>query len=254
MTQTLREWLKKDDFTLTMSSGFFGFYAHLGFLSVLEEENIIPNKITGSSAGALVGGIFASGLSTKEIKDFLFKLNKEAFWDPIGFGGLLRGDKFKILLDSLIPIRNINNTKIKLKLSTFNLNKRRTEVLEDEDLVNAIYASCAVPFMFQPLVKNKNLYFDGGVLDRPGLAGAEENERVFYHHLVSNSMWRKKLKLGTSIPQKNNMVSLSIKNLPKVRPNNLKNGVSAYEYARNATKKALDIKIKEINSIMQVIV
>jgi len=253
MSTTLREWLKKEPFTLTMSSGFFGFYAHLGFLSVLEEENILPDKITGSSAGALVGAIFASGLSTSEIKEFLFELKKENFWDPLGIGGLLKGDKFKKLLDHIIPVRNINNTKIKLKLSVFNLTKKRTDILENGDLINAVYASCAVPFMFQPQLINKNIYFDGGVLDRAGIKGVEANERVFYHHLISNSLWRKKLKLGAEIPKKDNMLAFSIKDLPKVRPNKLENGVQAYNKAREATKKALDMNIKIIDSINQVI-
>ena len=243
MTITLKEWLKEKPFTLTMSSGFFAFYAHLGFLSVLEEENLLPNKITGSSAGALIGGLFATGLTTKEIKDFLFQVKKEDFWDPMGLGGFLKGDKFRKILDLKLKTRNIENTRIKWKLSVFNLVKRKTDILENGDLVNAIYASCAVPFMFQPMLINKNLYADGGVKDRPGIKGVKQGERVFYHHIISNSYWRKKIGNSAQIPKKDNMAVLSIKNLPKVRPNKLETGISAYNMARRETKKALEMPV-----------
>jgi len=242
----LREWLQEKPFTLTMSSGFFGFFAHLGFLSVLEEEDIIPNKITGSSAGALIGGFFASGLSTRDMKEILMNLKKESFWDPIGVGGFLKGQKFKDLLDDKLIIKNIENTKFDLKVSTFNLMKGKTEVLESGNLAQAIYASCAVPFMFQPIMINKNFYLDGGLKDRPGLNGVEANERVFYHHIISNSPWRKKSGKSTQIPKRENMISLAIKNLPKVRPNNLKSGVLAYNKAKESMRKVLDMDISDI--------
>jgi len=243
---TVREWLKKDDFTLTMSSGFFAFFAHLGFLSVLEEEGILPNKITGSSAGALIGGVFASGLSTDQIKEMLFGLKKESFWDPIGFGGFLKGKKFKNILYETLPVKNMKDTRIDFSLSAYNIIKKRIDVLSDGDLIKAIYASCAVPFMFQPIMINKNFYLDGGLKDRPGLNGVEANERVFYHHIISNSPWRKKSGKSTQIPKRENMISLAIKNLPKVRPNNLKSGVLAYNKAKESMRKVLDMDISDI--------
>jgi len=246
---TVREWLKEDEFSLTMSSGFFAFFAHLGFLSVLEEENILPNKITGSSAGALIGGIFAAGLSTNKIKEMLFSLKKENFWDPIGFGGFLKGKKFKKILYKALPVKNMKDTKIKFKLSAYNILKKRAEVLSSGDLIKAIYASCAVPFMFQPIMINKNFYVDGGVKDRAGLNGVEDSERVFYHHIISNSPWRKKSAKSIQIPKRENMITLAIKNLPKVRPNNLKSGILAYNKAREKTKEVLNMDISDIISI-----
>ena len=58
---TLREQLKQQSFTLSLSAGFFGFYAHAGLVSVLEEEQLTPERLTGCSAGSLIGGLWASG-------------------------------------------------------------------------------------------------------------------------------------------------------------------------------------------------
>src|SRR4051794_5541513 len=59
-TTTLREHLREGPFALTMSSGFFAFFAHTGFLTVLEDEGLLPTRVSGSSAGALVAGAWAA--------------------------------------------------------------------------------------------------------------------------------------------------------------------------------------------------
>ncbi|MGB1581430.1 MAG: patatin-like phospholipase family protein, partial [Nevskiales bacterium] len=60
-TASLREWLSESAFGLTMSSGFFGFFAHSGMLSALEDEGLTPARLSGSSAGALTAALWASG-------------------------------------------------------------------------------------------------------------------------------------------------------------------------------------------------
>ena len=59
---TLEEWLREAPFALGMSSGFFGFFAHTGVVTVLEDEGLLPSRVSGSSAGALVGGAWAAGV------------------------------------------------------------------------------------------------------------------------------------------------------------------------------------------------
>ena len=68
-SMVLKDWLTEQPFTLTMSSGFFSFFAHCGMLSVLEKEKLFPVKITGSSAGAMIGAFWASGCSAGVIKE-----------------------------------------------------------------------------------------------------------------------------------------------------------------------------------------
>ena len=63
--RTLRDWLAGKPFTLVMSSGFFGFFAHAGVVSVLEEQGLRPARIAGSSAGALVGAPLGRGDSCR---------------------------------------------------------------------------------------------------------------------------------------------------------------------------------------------
>ncbi len=236
---SLREWLTQAPFGLTLSSGFFGFFAHCGVITALNENSIKPAELSGSSAGALVGGFWSSGLTPAEMQERLFTLDKADFWDP-GFGiGLLRGRKFRELLSELLPTRTFKDNKIPLSVSATELLRRRTQVLDQGDLVPAIYASCCVPLMFQPIRINNRLMVDGGVTDRPGLAGMK-SERVLYHHLASRSPWRGKRGAHTVIPKRNNMQTLIVDHLPRVGPNQLYAGKDAFHTAREATLIALD--------------
>ena len=108
---TLREVLSEAPFGLAMSSGFFGFFAHTGMLTALLEEGLTPVRVTGSSAGALVGGLWAAGLDLAKARVALEGLTRGDFWDP-GLGlGLLRGKKFRRLLESLLPAPRFLHTR-----------------------------------------------------------------------------------------------------------------------------------------------
>src|SRR5690349_3081769 len=87
----LREWLLEKPFSMTLSAGFFGFFAHAGVMTVLEDTGLLPVRISGASAGALVGGIWASGVNATTIRDELLRLRREDFWDVRPGLGLLAG-------------------------------------------------------------------------------------------------------------------------------------------------------------------
>ena len=55
--QTHADWLREQPFTLALSAGFFGFFAHAGVLRALEEQELRPARVVGASAGALSGGL-----------------------------------------------------------------------------------------------------------------------------------------------------------------------------------------------------
>ncbi len=238
---TLREWLAAGPYTLAMSSGFFGFYAHAGVVSVLEEERLLPARVSGSSAGALVGGAHAAGLSSARLGDALFSLRREDFWDPAPGAGLLRGRLFRARLESLLPARDFAECAVPLHVSVFSVLSRQTRVLGGAGpLAAAIHASCAVPFMFQPVWIGGRPYVDGGVADRPGLAGTAHGDRVLYHHLSSRSPWRRPGSPSLRVPARDGLVPLVLAGLPRVGPFRLHEGPRAFDVARRATRAALD--------------
>src|SRR5215831_5779294 len=147
-TTTLREWLAAGPFTLAMSSGFFGFFAHAGALSVLEGEGLVPARVCGSSAGALVGGLWAAGVPARDLCDELLRLRREHFWDVRPGLGLLRGSLFRARLEDLAPVPTFEQCRAPLAISVFDVGRLRTAVLRSGALAPALHASCAAPVMF----------------------------------------------------------------------------------------------------------
>ncbi len=236
----LRDWLNAEPFTLSMSSGFFSFFAHAGMLSVLEQEHLLPSKITGSSAGALVGACWASGCSSAELQNSLFNLNKNDFWDPSIGLGLLKGNRFRDLVGVVCKVGSLQECRVPVALSVFDLLTLNTKVFNEGVIQDTVSASCAFPFLFQPVRINNRFYLDGGIKDRPGMSGVNQGERVFYHHITSRSPWRTKNSKALNVPSRENMQTLAIDGLPRVGPGHIMDGRLAYEMAAEKTLKALN--------------
>lgn len=238
MAERLGDWLAQRPFALAMSSGFFSFFAHTGMLQTLTRA-ASPTSVAGSSAGALVGGAWAAGLDPVALGERLLALRRSEFWDPAPGAGLLAGKKFDRLLRELLPVAALDACRIRARISVFDIVARRTTVLDRGDLSAAIRASCAVPGLFHPVWIARRAYWDGGILDRPGLAGIPAGERVLFHHIASRSPWRTSL----AVPRRPGMVTLVIEGLPRSGPFKLEAGYRALALARDATARALEAPI-----------
>ncbi len=240
MAERLGDWLGAQPFSLAMSSGFFGFYAHTGMLQTLTEHaGVRPTLVTGSSAGALVGGAWSAGVEPAQLAERLLGMRRDDFWDPALGVGLLRGRKFEQLLRDLLPVHAIERCLVPLAISVFDIVARKTHVLRTGDLSAAIRASCAVPVMFHPVWIGKRAYWDGGILDRSGIAGIPAGDRVLTHHLISKAPWGTEL----ALPRRPGMVTLVLDGLPRSGPYKIDAGHRALDVAREATKRALDMPI-----------
>jgi NTE family protein len=237
--RTLRDWLAEKPFTLVMSSGFFGFFAHAGLVSVLEEQGLRPARIAGSSAGALVGGLSGAGIPAAQIREELFGLRREHFWDLWPGLGLLRGRRFRTLLERVLPVQTFEESRVPLALSVWDLLARKTVVLERGPLAPAIHASCALPVLFHPVRLGGRLYADGGIADRPGLAGVSDRDRVLYHHLTSRSPWRRRNSPALRIPERRELEAIALQGIPRLGPFRLARGREALERAADGAREAL---------------
>lgn len=232
----LIDWLKEDDFTLSLSAGFFGFFAHCGFVKALHEENLKPALLTGASAGAIVSACWASGMKPNEIEKSLLEVSKKDFWDP-GLGlGYLKGNKFESRLASFLHA-DFSKLEIPLHIATYSLRHRRTEIMQSGSLPAAVRASCAVPLMFHPVTINKRLYWDGGIRDKAALHAVPTEARVLSHFLISDKVsdWFEE----KSIKDRTNAKFVVLPNLPRLGPNKLSQGKEAIDMAYTETRKAL---------------
>jgi len=229
---TLGEWLARGPFDLALSSGFFGFFAHAGLVQTLEESRLRPAGLSGSSAGALVAGLWAAGMSADAIGGELLSLRREDFWDPRLGLGLLAGRKFRERLETLLPATTFDGCQARLAVSVFDVLGRRTRVIADGRLAPAIHASCAVPGLFHPVWLDGRPHIDGGLFDRPGLVGAA-GARVLHHHLVPGR-----------IPRRDGLVSLVVEDVPRTGPFRLEAGARALARVQTAARRALDAPVE----------
>jgi NTE family protein len=152
---------------LVLSGGGSKGIAHAGALQFLEEQNIVPSQLSGSSAGAIVAALYASGLSPKDILSFFksiyffhwkhFTFSKAGFIDPESFKNYFSGIFQDTLLGDLkIPIHITATNMVKGNLTVFDA-KTKT--------IDAILASSAFPGVISPYEINGEWYSDGGILN-----------------------------------------------------------------------------------------
>ena len=153
-------------------------FAHIGVLKVLEAQKIPIHMIVGTSAGSLVGSLYASGKTAFELQGIAMKMERDNIIDydwKIWNGGLIKGEK----LENFINV-NIQNTPIeKLKIRYYAV---ATNAATGEEVVfargntgMAVHASCSVPGVFQPLKIGNNTYLDGSVVSPVAVDVARRN-------------------------------------------------------------------------------
>jgi NTE family protein len=197
----------------------------------------------GSSAGALVGGLWGAGLRAPRLREELLALRREHFWDPWPGAGLLRGRMFRRRLEAILPVRTFEECPTPVAVSAFDVLGLRTAVLRAGPLAPALHASCAAPVLFQPVRIGARLYADGGVRDRHGLAGAADDERILYHHLTSRSPWRRKDSPALRVPDRPGLHAVALDGIPRCGPFRLAHAREAIERASEGMRAALAMEL-----------
>ncbi|MFP4128226.1 MAG: patatin-like phospholipase family protein [Desulfonatronovibrio sp.] len=169
---------------LALGSGGASGLAHIVMLEVFDELDIKPSIIAGSSIGSIIGALYASGLSGKEIRDIVLQFSgsdMEAFRTLIqGDSGLELMDLLKVDLDAggLLDTQGfLNFLKEKIRVNTFeelpiplvvaaaDYWKQKQVVIDSGDIVQAVKASMAVPGLFAPVAWQDRLLVDGGTVN-----------------------------------------------------------------------------------------
>jgi|ERR1022692_1453661 NTE family protein len=151
---------------LVLSGGGVRGFAHLGLLQALDESGIRPYAISGVSAGAIVGALYAAGHKPEKILAFI-KGNSYFGWSNF----LLRKDGFfsmRPMLDALkkqIPDDSFEGLSIKLFVTVTDFTKNKSLTFSNGPLFQAIIASSSVPVIFEPVKFHDSLLVDGGVLN-----------------------------------------------------------------------------------------
>ena len=151
---------------LVLSGGGMRGVAHIGAIKALEEFGIFVTHISGSSAGAIVGALYAYGYSPKEILDFfksiqLFDLKKYALGKP----GFIDAEKFYAELNGMIKEDDFNALQIHLYDTATDILKGNLAMFNSGELIKPVLASAAFPGVFAPVKIGNSYYVDGGALN-----------------------------------------------------------------------------------------
>jgi NTE family protein len=151
---------------LVLSGGGARGIAHIGVLKALNELNIHPTIISGTSAGSIIGVLYAMGLSSQEMIDFV---GHSSLWKFFRFewsaGGLSNLNYLKERLIQVGIPPNFEDLQKKLYVTATNLTKGKTEIFHEGPLLDTILASCSIPLVFKPVIINGDRYADGGILN-----------------------------------------------------------------------------------------
>lgn len=151
---------------LALSGGGARGFAHIGVLKVLAEHGIKFDVITGTSAGSIIGGCLAAGMTPDEMVTMSRKVGYTNMMRPsFSFRGLLSNAPMDNFLRGELPITAFEELSIPFAAVAYDLVAGRQTILSKSgDLITAIRASCAVPGVFAPVKGgNGELFVDGGV-------------------------------------------------------------------------------------------
>ena len=158
--------LKSKKIGLVLSGGGVRGMAHIGLIQALNEFGISAEVVSGSSAGALVGALYANGNSPDEMISFfketpLFKYNFLTILKP----GFIDTDRYVDIFKSIFPENSFQALQRELYVVATNLQKAEARYFSKGELIRPLLASAALPPVFSPLNFEGSLYADGGIMN-----------------------------------------------------------------------------------------
>lgn len=167
---------KKFETGIILSGGGARGFAHAGILKALNEYDIFPDVISGVSAGAIVGALYADGHSPDEI--YKVFSSTDNFFNFVKFTvprkGIFKTVGLSANLEKNLRSKNFNELKIPLYIAATNISRGEMVYFHDGEILPAILASASIPVLFEPIQIDGDVYVDGGVLDNFPVAPIKE--------------------------------------------------------------------------------
>lgn len=162
------DFMDKQTVSLVLGSGGARGLAHIGVINWLNEQGYDIRAISGSSMGALIGGIYASG-QLEVYRQWVGKLEKMDVLRLLDFsfgaGGLIKGERIINVLRELIGHHQIEDMPLSFTAVASDLENQKEVWLNKGPLFNAIRASIAIPSIFTPVEYRGRRLVDGGLLN-----------------------------------------------------------------------------------------
>lgn len=150
---------------LALGGGASKGFAHIGVLKVLQQNNIPVHIVTGTSAGAVVGSLYASGMSPDRLELEAEILQKADVVDlTLSTSGFIKGEKLQNYINQKVRNRPIQQFPKKFGAVATEFGNGRMAVFNHGNAGQAVRASVSIPNVFQPTVISGKRYVDGGLV------------------------------------------------------------------------------------------
>jgi NTE family protein len=149
---------------LALGGGAARGFAHIGVIKVLEAQGFTPDIIVGTSAGAVVGALYASGNTGFELQKIAFKLEESKISDwSMPDRGVFKGEALQQFVNDAVAQRPIEGLKKPFAVVATDLKSGDSILFRTGNTGMAVRASATVPGIFQPVSINGHEYVDGGL-------------------------------------------------------------------------------------------
>ena len=149
---------------LALGGGAAKGFAHIGVIKMLEASGIHPDMVAGTSAGSVVGALYASGMDAFSLQQTAFGLDEAKIRDVRLFsGGLVQGQALQDYVNQLVHKQPIEQLKMPFVAVATELETGKRTVFGRGNTGRAVRASCSIPGVFEPVEIHGKHYVDGGV-------------------------------------------------------------------------------------------
>ena len=181
-----------NNFTLVLSGGGALGIAHLGVLHDLENAQLLPAEIVGTSMGGIIGACMAVGMSEAEIYEEIKAFSSVTKWVKFSFSGnaIVDNAKIEATFSRLFGNKKMKETTIPLKLIATNLlngHKRVFTAQDDVYIKDAILATMAIPGVFDEHSIEGETYGDGFLCENLGVNEATQDDILAIDVLGENA-------------------------------------------------------------------
>ncbi len=147
---------------LVLGSGGPRGFAHIGVLKALDDAGVKPDLIIGSSVGSMVGALYASGMSARDLERLAYEINVLEFFEfRLLRGGLATGGAIQNYVDTKVGGLAIEQLKVPFVAAATRMSDGKMALFNRGDTGLAVRASGASPGQFEPVRIGDDLYVDG---------------------------------------------------------------------------------------------
>ncbi len=160
-----KQQIKEHKIGIALSGGGAKGIAHIGVIRALLENGVEPTIVSGTSAGSIIGALYAAGVPTEDMERLIADSSMMKIFRLFGIpgAGLVKLDYLKERLEAFIPEDSFESLNYPLYVCATNLNVGKAVYFSTGTVFDKVVASCSVPWLFKPIEIEGELYVDGGI-------------------------------------------------------------------------------------------